>query len=38
LWNIPTHFHYAARRVECSEHGIGVEHIPWSAGKRPMAF
>lgn len=38
LWNIPTHFHYAPRRVECPEHGIGVEHIPWSAGKRPVTI
>ena len=38
LWNIPTHFHYAPRRVQCPEHGIGVEHIPWSAGKRPVTI
>jgi len=26
----------SARRVECAEHGVvGVEQIPWSAGKRP---
>ena len=35
LWGIATHFLYAPRRVECPEHGIGVEHIPWSQGKRP---
>ena len=33
---IPTHFCYAPRRVECGEHGVVVEHIPWSEGKRPM--
>jgi transposase len=22
--------------VECPEHGVGVEHIPWSQGKRPI--
>ena len=29
-------FRYAPRRVECVEHGIVVEHIPWSDGKRPL--
>jgi transposase len=29
-------FRYAPRRVECPEHGIVVEHIPWSEGKRPL--
>jgi len=24
--------------VNCPEHGIGVEHIPWSAGKRPVTI
>jgi transposase len=36
LWNIPTYFCYAPRRVECPEHGVVVEHIPWSEGKRPV--
>lgn len=36
LWGIIAHFFYAPRRVECSEHGVGVEHIPWSQGKRPV--
>src|SRR3974377_165206 len=36
LWGIPTYFHYAPRRVECVEHGVVVEHIPWSEGKRPV--
>jgi transposase len=36
LWGIPTYFHYAPRRVECDQHGVVVEHIPWSAGKRPF--
>src|ERR1044071_10140695 len=30
LWGIPTYFIYAPRRVECPEHGIGVEHMPWN--------
>ena len=38
LWGIPTHFCYAPRRVECAEHGIVVEHIPWSDGKRPVTY
>jgi len=36
LWGIVTRFWYAPRRVECPEHGVVVEHIPWSEGKRPM--
>jgi len=36
LWGIPTWFRYAPRRVQCSEHGVVVEHIPWSDGKRPI--
>ena len=36
LWGIPTYFLYAPRRVECAEHGVIVEHIPWSGGKRPV--
>ena len=36
LWGIPTYFVYAPRRVQCGEHGVVVEHIPWSAGKRPV--
>jgi len=36
LWGIVCHFFYPPRRVECGEHGVGVEHIPWSQGKRPV--
>jgi transposase len=36
LWGIPTYFHYRPRRVACDEHGVVVEHIPWSDGKRPV--
>jgi hypothetical protein len=36
LWGIPTYFCYAPRRVECGQHGVVVEHIPWSDGKRAM--
>jgi transposase len=36
LWGIETWFRYAPRRVKCAEHGVKVEHIPWSQGKRPI--
>ena len=36
LWGIATCFLYAPRRVACPEHGVVVEHIPWSQGKRPI--
>ena len=36
LWGIATTFLYSPRRVECPEHGVVVEHIPWSEGKRPF--
>ncbi len=36
LWGITAHFFYQPRRVECPEHGVGVEYIPWSQGKRPV--
>ena len=36
LWGVVTWFLYAPRRVECPEHGVVVEHIPWSQGKRPI--
>src|SRR5207302_1039393 len=36
LWGFPTYFCYAPRRVSCAEHGVVVEHIPWSDGKRPV--
>jgi hypothetical protein len=24
--------------VECPEHGVVVEHVPWSDGKRPVTI
>src|SRR5260370_33012276 len=36
LWGIQTYSRYAPRRVECAEHGVVVEQIPWSEGKRPV--
>jgi transposase len=38
LWGIKTYFLYEPRRVECPEHGVVVEHIPWSKGKRPITL
>lgn len=38
LWNIRCHYYYVPRRVECPEHGIVVEHLPWSQGKRPWTM
>jgi len=38
LWGIGTWFLYAARRVDCAEHGVVVEHLPWSEGKRPVTL
>lgn len=34
-WGLAVYFHYAPRRVSCPEHGILVEAMPWSDGKRP---
>jgi transposase len=36
LWGIATWFRYRPRRVQCAEHGVVVEHLPWSEGKRPV--
>lgn len=33
LWNIPVIFRYTMRRVDCPEHGVRVERIPWADGK-----
>lgn len=38
LWGLVTWFLYAARRVKCPTHGVVVEHIPWSDGKRPVTI
>jgi len=38
LWGIRTYFIYAPRRVDCPQHGVVVEHIPWSDGKRPVTI
>jgi transposase len=36
LRGIEVWFRYAPRRVECPEHGVVVEHVPWNEGKRPL--
>ena len=33
LWGIQVYFRYAPRRVNCLEHGIHVEQVPWAVGK-----
>ena len=38
LWGLPTWFLYAPRRVQCPQHGVVIEHIPWSDGKRPLTL
>jgi transposase len=38
LWGIPVFLYYRPRRVRCPEHGIKVERIPWSMGKKPVSF
>ena len=32
LWGIKTYFLYPPRRVQCPQHGVVVEYIPWSEG------
>lgn len=36
LWGISTCFRYAPRRLNCTDCGIHVEHLPWALGKRPL--
>jgi transposase len=36
LWGIVTWFLYAPRRVDCAQHGVVVEQMPWNQGKRPV--
>jgi transposase len=38
LWGLSAWFVYAARRVECATHGVVIEHVPWSDGKRPVTL
>jgi transposase len=36
LWGLAVWFVYRSRRVQCDEHGVVVEHLPWAQGKRPV--
>jgi transposase len=36
LWNIPVLLRYRPRRVECAEHGVIVESLPWADGKNTL--
>jgi transposase len=36
LWGIAVWLRYTPRRVECPEHGVVVEHLPWNEGKRTL--
>lgn len=36
LWGIEVWFRYAPRRVECPEHGVVVEQLPWNEEKRTL--
>lgn len=37
-WTILCFYHYAPRRVDCPEHGIVVEQMPWNEGKHRMTI
>lgn len=36
LWGFPVYFRYRMRRVQCPEHGVVVESVPWAKGKSPL--
>ena len=36
LWGIADWWRYAPRRVQCPEHGVVVEHLPWNEGKKTL--
>ena len=38
LWGIPVSLFYCPRRVNCPEHGVRVEQIPWSVGKKNLSY
>lgn len=35
IWGIQSRWFYGPRRVNCTEHGVRVEAMPWNEGKRP---
>jgi transposase len=38
LWGMAVFLYYRPRRVNCPEHGVKVEKIPWSVGKKTVSF
>lgn len=36
LWGNKVKIIYRPRRVRCEKHGIIIEHMPWTIGKRPV--
>ena len=36
VWGFKVFLRYAPRRIECPEHGVAVEHMPWAVGKSPI--
>lgn len=36
LWGIQVYFRYAPRRVNCKQHGVHVEQLPWAEGKEHL--
>ena len=38
LWGIACYYHFGPMRVDCPQHGIVVEHMPWNEGKRRMTL
>ena len=38
VWGIATYILYAPRRVESAQHGVVVDHIPWSDGNVTLAM
>ena len=36
LWGYRVEIHYKPRRVECCDHGIHVEQMPWAEGKSTL--
>jgi transposase len=37
LWGLAVELVYTPRRVNCPQHGVVVEHLPWSDGKRSLS-
>jgi transposase len=37
FWGLAVFLQYTPRRTDCARHGVRVEWLPWSEGKRPVA-